>query len=100
MTTLRTPDGRALDVEVSGPEGGVPLLFHHGTPGSKLPLRALRRAAESRSLRLLTCSRPGYGSSTRRPRRLIVDDADDVAAVLDHLGADRCVVAGWSGGGP
>ena len=25
---------------------------------------------------------------------------DDAAAVLDHLGADTCVVAGWSGGGP
>jgi pimeloyl-ACP methyl ester carboxylesterase len=26
--------------------------------------------------------------------------ADDVAAVLGELGADRCLVAGWSGGGP
>jgi pimeloyl-ACP methyl ester carboxylesterase len=25
---------------------------------------------------------------------------DDVAAMLDHLDADRCVVGGWSGGGP
>ena len=24
----------------------------------------------------------------------------DVAALLDHLGADRCLTAGWSGGGP
>jgi pimeloyl-ACP methyl ester carboxylesterase len=100
MTALRTPDGRSLDVRVSGPEHGVPLLFHHGTPGSSRPVGALRRAVEARSLRLVTWSRPGYGSSTRRPGRRVVDDADDVAVLLDHLGAERCVVAGWSGGGP
>ena len=100
MTTLRTPDGRDLDVLVDGPDGGVPLLFHHGTPGSVVPVRALQRAAAARGLRLVTWSRPGYGSSTRRPGRSVVDDTDDVAALLDHLGADRCLVAGWSGGGP
>ena len=26
------PDGRALEVLVSGPEDGFPLVFHHGTP--------------------------------------------------------------------
>jgi pimeloyl-ACP methyl ester carboxylesterase len=97
---LRTPDGRSLDVAVSGPDGAVPLLFHHGTPGSRVPVRALQRAATDRSLRLVTWSRPGYGGSTRRPGRRVVDDADDVAVLLDHLEADRCLVAGWSGGGP
>jgi pimeloyl-ACP methyl ester carboxylesterase len=100
VTTLRTPDGRTLDVLVGGPDDAVPLLFHHGTPGSVVPYRAMQRAAADRSLRLVTWSRPGYGSSTRRAGRRVVDDADDVAVLLDHLGAERCVVAGWSGGGP
>ena len=95
-----TPDGRVLDVRINGPVGGVPLLFHHGTPGSLLPIRARERAATARSLRMVTWSRPGYGSSTRRPGRSIAADADDVQTLLDHLGADRVVVAGWSGGGP
>lgn len=100
MTIVRTPDGRSLDVAVSGPDDAVPLLFHHGTPSSRVPFRSMQRATADRSLRLVTWSRPGYGSSTRRPGRRVVDDADDVAVLLDHLGVGRCVVAGWSGGGP
>ena len=30
----------------------------------------------------------------------MVDVAEDTAAVLDELGADSFVTAGWSGGGP
>jgi pimeloyl-ACP methyl ester carboxylesterase len=60
----------------------------------------MQRAAAARGLRLVTWSRPGYGGSTRQPGRNVASVADDVGAVLDHLGADRCVVMGHSGGGP
>lgn len=49
---------------------------------------------------MVTFSRAGYGDSARQPGRRVVDVAADVAAVLSHLGAQRCLVAGWSGGGP
>jgi len=100
MTLITLSDGRRLDIAVSGPQDGTPLVFHHGTPGSVKPSRALERAAHQRGLRLVTTSRAGYGASTRAPGRAVVDVVPDVAAVLDHLGADRCLVAGWSGGGP
>ncbi len=35
MALLTLPDGRALEVEVSGPDGGPVLLFHHGTPAAR-----------------------------------------------------------------
>ena len=54
----------------------------------------------ARGLRLVTTSRPGYGDSTPQPGRRVVDVAADTEAVLDGLGASRCLVAGWSGGGP
>lgn len=98
--SLRLPDGRNLDVDVSGPAGGTPLVFHHGTPGSVVPIRAFARAVHARGLRLVTYSRAGYGGSTRRPGRNVAAVAGDVEAILDHLNADRCVTAGWSGGGP
>jgi pimeloyl-ACP methyl ester carboxylesterase len=97
---VQLPDGRRLDVRVSGPAGGVPLVFHHGTPGAITPIRALERAAHARGLRLVTTSRPGYGNSTRQPGRSVVDVVADTEAVLAALGAERCLTMGWSGGGP
>jgi pimeloyl-ACP methyl ester carboxylesterase len=100
MELISLPDGRELEVEVTGPAGGTPLLFNHGTPGSGHQMRFMQRATGQRGLRLVTWSRPGYAGSTRRPGRRVVDVVDDVRALLDHLGAGRCFVAGSSGGGP
>jgi pimeloyl-ACP methyl ester carboxylesterase len=100
MSVISLPDGRELEVEVSGPEGAPVLLFCHGTPGASTQMGPLARGAHARGLRLVTWSRPGYGASTRRAGRSVADDVDDAAAVLDHVGVDTCLVAGWSGGGP
>jgi pimeloyl-ACP methyl ester carboxylesterase len=98
--TVRLSDGRDIDVYESGPVDGKVLVFHHGTPGSGRPIRAIDDAAQGLGLRLVTMSRPGYGDSTRSPGRSVVDAAADTAAVLDALGVDQCFTAGWSGGGP
>ena len=97
---IRLPDGRRLDIRMSGPASGLPLVFHHGTPGAVTPLRALERAAHGRGLRLVTMSRPGYGDSTRQPGRSVADVVADTANALAAIGAERCLIAGWSGGGP
>jgi pimeloyl-ACP methyl ester carboxylesterase len=99
-TSITVPDGRALELEVTGPDDGPPLLFHHGTPGGSVQLGVVARAVHERGHRLVTWCRPGYGASTRRAGRTVADDIADVGAILDHLGADTCLVAGWSGGGP
>ena len=57
-------------------------------------------AAGRCGLRMVTYSRPGYGASTRQAGRSVADVVADVEQVLDHLGVERCVTAGWSGGGP
>jgi pimeloyl-ACP methyl ester carboxylesterase len=97
---LRRPDDRSLDVFLAGPEAGIPLVFHDGSPGSGLPFAPFVETLAERGLRYVSFSRPGYGSSTRQPGRSVVDVVDDTAAVLDAIGAERCHVLGWSGGGP
>jgi pimeloyl-ACP methyl ester carboxylesterase len=98
LVTLR--DGRDLAVAVSGPADGVPLLYHHGTPGCRFQPAASREACSRRGLRYLTYSRADAEGSTRNPGRSVADVAADMEDVLDALGVERCLVAGKSGGGP
>lgn len=98
---LRLPDGRSLDVFLDGPETGTPLVYHMGTPSAGGPTFApIVDALAERGLPDVSFSRPGYGSSTRQAGRDVAAVVDDTLAVLDAIGAERCHVIGWSGGGP
>lgn len=100
VQTVSMADGRQLEVLVEGSPNEQVLFFHSGTPSAAVPYPKLSEAAASRSLCLVTASRPGYGESAAARGRSVADVATDVAAVLDSLGADRFVTLGWSGGGP
>ena len=99
METLSLPSGRKLDYLISGDPAGFPLLYIHGTPGAYPELTSLSKACKTNGLKLITFSRSGYGGSTRHKGRRNVDIVDDAKALLDHLGHQTCVAAGWSGGG-
>jgi pimeloyl-ACP methyl ester carboxylesterase len=98
--TVPLDDGRVLEAVSEGDPDGTLLVFHHGSPGAAVPFPAYDRAAADRGIRLVTYSRPGFGDSTRHEGRTVAHCAADVAAVADHLGAERFVTIGWSGGGP
>src|SRR3954466_14721074 len=100
MPTLPLSDRRDLEARGCGPGGGPVVLVRHGTPGGSVQFRGMADEVHARGHRLVTWSRAGYGASTPRPGRSGADEVDDVRSLLDHLGADDCVVAGWSGGGP
>ena len=100
MTLISLPDGRDLDLRITGADDGPVLVFHHGTPGSVLPRRVMAEQAAACGIRLVTYSRAGYGDSARRAGRSVADIADDVTVILDHLGVEKAMTAGWSGGGP
>jgi pimeloyl-ACP methyl ester carboxylesterase len=93
-------DGRDIDLLLAGPADGVPLVMHEGTPQGLVLYPPTVQAAQDRNLRCVLVARPGYERSTPRPGRTVADVAADVAAVLDALGLDTFVTAGWSGGGP
>jgi pimeloyl-ACP methyl ester carboxylesterase len=99
LLTLQTPDGRQLAYALWGDPDGFPVLVLHGTPGCRLERWPDEELFRRLGVFLITHDRAGYGQSTRRPGRRIVDEVDDVAALADHLGLERFGVTGGSGGG-
>jgi pimeloyl-ACP methyl ester carboxylesterase len=94
------PGGRVLRVREDGDPDGIPLIAHHGTPGSRLPYSHWVADATARGIRLIAYDRPGYGGSDRREGRQVADAAADVEAIADGLGLGRILITGRSGGGP
>lgn len=76
------------------------VVFEYGTPGTRWLSPQLITAAQRAGCQLLVIDRPGYGTTTRRSRRRIADVVQDVSAVLDKMGWERCAVWGGSGGAP
>ena len=98
--TLVLADGRVLGYRTHGPVDSAPLMFMHGTPGSRYVLSEHDPLAQVPGIFLVTPERPGYGSSTPHPGRSLQSWAADVAALAQHLGLARYSVAGVSGGAP
>jgi pimeloyl-ACP methyl ester carboxylesterase len=71
-----------------------------GSPSAAVDFPNVTSAAAARGVGTVTYSRAGFAGSTRKPGRTVADEAGDVAALADHLGAPTFLVAGWSGGGP
>jgi pimeloyl-ACP methyl ester carboxylesterase len=98
--TMVIDAGRRLDLWLGGDPAGRALVLHHGTPSDATTFAAWHAAAAARGLRLICASRPGYAGSDRVAGRSVAQAAHDTAALLDRLGIERFVTAGWSGGGP
>jgi len=98
--SLGMADGRVVEILTDGPSDGLPLVLHEGTPVGLSVYPPTVQAAAVRGLRVVLLARPGYEGSTPWPGRRVADVASDVAEVLDRLGADTFLSAGWSGGGP
>lgn len=97
---LARPDGRTIAWTECGPMDGEPVLRLPGTPGSRYSIRADQEPWLDRNLRVITVERPGFGASTRLPGRGFAEHADDIAAILDHLGIPAVAIYGGSGAAP
>ncbi len=91
--------GRSVMVRDAGDPAGVPLVYFHGTPGSRLDVSFGEDLAKGMGVRVISFDRPGYGRSDAGPYSLsrIAADADVVA---DRLDVGGFAALGWSGGGP
>ena len=96
---LNLASGARLDYLVEG-DGDALLIYHHGTPAAGPIPHDLTSAAGQHGFTIAELVRPGYGESTRQPGRSVADVVPLVEALADHLGHERFVTMGWSGGGP
>jgi pimeloyl-ACP methyl ester carboxylesterase len=95
---LMLADGRRLAWAEWGDPRGVPLVFFHPWPGSRMlcPDPAATMAA---GVRLITVDRPGYGRSDPVADPTLAGFARDLERLLDHLWVGEIPLVGWSGGG-
>jgi pimeloyl-ACP methyl ester carboxylesterase len=89
------PD-RTVAVRVQG--DGVPVVFLHGTPGSRVLAPHDDTVLAATGVQLVTLDRPGYGGSTARPGRSVLQCVEDVVAVADAVGEQHFGLAAHSGG--
>lgn len=93
--------GRVLGIAEFGDPDGLPVLWFHGTPGSRRQVPfAARDHAAAHGLRLIAVERPGVGASTPHLYVQLLDFAHDIRVLADRLELSRFGLVGLSGGGP
>ena len=98
MTKRFVVDGRNIDVKLLG-RGCTTVLFFHGFGSSAEAIPFDDGLLAQHNLQLLCFNRPGVGRSCLRIKYAVEDTATDAKALLNELGIQQCVVAGWSAGG-
>jgi pimeloyl-ACP methyl ester carboxylesterase len=93
-------NGQVLAWAEYGDPAGIPVLYHHGWPGSRLEARCAHEHALALGVRIIAPDRPGFGASTQAPGRTLGDWPGDAGALLDHLDVSRFAAIGISGGAP
>ena len=97
---IKLPDGRQIAYCLAGAEKGEPVFSFHGLPGSRMESYLLDSAAAKLNIKIITPDRPGYGLSTRKFSRTLLDWSEDVLHLADALDLDTFSVVGVSGGAP
>lgn len=96
---IKLGDGRKIGIAEYGKLDGIPVMFFHGTPGSRLIYDNDDEIAIKLGIRIISLDRPGFGESTPKPNRKLLDWPDDVLEVANLLEIDKFSIIGVSGGG-
>jgi pimeloyl-ACP methyl ester carboxylesterase len=100
---LENADGRRIHYIDDGDDQGVPVVFTGGLGTSVRAIRLLdflRTLRQQLAIRMITVERNGFGQTEYYPSLDMASYAEDVELVLDHLGIDKFILFGISGGGP
>jgi pimeloyl-ACP methyl ester carboxylesterase len=93
--------GVNLNVEISGPDDGRPVLLLHGFPDSGRLWSSQAGALSSAGYRVIVPDQRGYGQSDK-PAEVdaynIILLAADVAAILDQVGVEKAAIVGHDWG--
>lgn len=100
LETLQLHDGRTLTWISYGDPAGLPVVAMHGSPDSATVWRLADAAARATGVRLIAPDRPGFGASTPKPGRSILDWVDDLDALTGHLDLASYRILAISGGSP
>lgn len=97
---LHLTGGGTLGFREYGVKNGTPLVFFHGWPGSSRQGVFLHEVGQAHGLRVLAVDRPGFGNSSRIPKRSFLDVPPLVEELVQTLHLGPWDVLGVSGGGP
>jgi pimeloyl-ACP methyl ester carboxylesterase len=98
--TVTADDGTAIAYETYGPSDGTPLVFLHGTPGSRLLGGVFEDHAHDAGVRVIAPDRSGYGRSGVPDEFSLERGASALESLLDALCVERAPVVAFSGGAP
>lgn len=96
---LTLPDGRVLSFCQYGDANGTPVVFLHSIVGSRAQIHPDPAQVDGLGIRWICPDRPGYGHSDPQPGRTLLDWADDLTRLADHLELEAFHLAGHSAGG-
>jgi pimeloyl-ACP methyl ester carboxylesterase len=92
-------DGRNLEYLTNGLKSDSVIILHAGTTQDIAGWQTWLDYFASQGIFALSFGRSGYAASTKKPGRITLDVAKDVAELSEHLGIKRFVNLGLSGGG-
>jgi len=100
QNTFILEDGRKLVYDIYGAMEGIPYVYFHGYPSSRLEARSIHEKAEEKNIKLIAIDRPGIGLSDFQQNRTIVDWSSDISELSKELNLEKFGVVSFSAGAP
>ncbi len=99
-TVVQLPDRAVVAFEEYGDPNGVPVIFCHGWPSSRIMARLTDEPARDLRIRIISPDRPGICGSSLQPERRLTDWPRVVERIVEHLGVGKFRMLAISGGAP